>query len=158
MQVKELTTEELKLLIQETVAETIQSLLLDPDEGKEVKPEVKQQLLDSLRQTENGEQGISAEESSKKTRVRLVMPYSVEFTSNATADLEGLTPTTQGRILRKTKWLSVNFDNVSPQALNSNLSGLFKLRVGDYRVIYSFATEKQLITIHKIGHRRDIYN
>jgi hypothetical protein len=66
MQVKELTVEELKLLIQQTVAETLQSFLLDPDQGKEVKPEVKQQLLDSLRRTENGERGISAEEVAEK--------------------------------------------------------------------------------------------
>ena len=46
MQVKELTVEELKILIQETVAETIQYILLDPDQDKEVKLEVKQQLLD----------------------------------------------------------------------------------------------------------------
>jgi mRNA interferase RelE/StbE len=37
-------------------------------------------------------------------------------------------------------------------------AGLFKLRVGNYRVIYSFDVEALLITIHKIGHRRDIYN
>ncbi|WP_245911981.1 type II toxin-antitoxin system RelE family toxin [Brunnivagina elsteri] len=37
------------------------------------------------------------------------------------------------------------------------MSGFFKLRVGDYRVIYTFNTEIQLMTIHKIGHRRDIY-
>ncbi len=66
MQVKELTIEELKLLIQETVAETIQFLLFDPDEGKEVKPEVKQQLIDSLRRTKNGERGTRAEEVAKK--------------------------------------------------------------------------------------------
>lgn len=51
MQVKDLTIEELKLLIQETVAETIQSLIVDPDEGKQTKPEVKQQLLHSLQCT-----------------------------------------------------------------------------------------------------------
>ncbi len=62
MQVKDLTIEELKLLIQETVAETIQSLLIDPDEGKQLKPEVKQQLLDSLQRTQAGERGIPAEE------------------------------------------------------------------------------------------------
>ena len=66
MQVKELTIEELKLLIQETVTETIQSLLIDPDEGKEVKPEVQQQLLDSLQRTKSGEQGVSAEEVAEK--------------------------------------------------------------------------------------------
>jgi hypothetical protein len=66
MQVTDLTVEELKILIQETVAETIQSILLDPDEDKEVKLEVKQQLLDSLKRTKKGERGISAEEVAKK--------------------------------------------------------------------------------------------
>ncbi|MHC5732633.1 MAG: hypothetical protein ACYTXY_53025, partial [Nostoc sp.] len=61
-QVKDMTIEELKLLIQETVAETIQSLMVDPDEGKQIKPEVKQQLLDSLQRTQSGERGIPAEE------------------------------------------------------------------------------------------------
>ncbi|MEH2107358.1 MAG: hypothetical protein V7K43_14150 [Nostoc sp.] len=65
MQVKDMTIEELKLLIQETVAETIHSLLVDPDEGKQIKPEVKQQLLDSLQRTQSGEPGISAEEVAK---------------------------------------------------------------------------------------------
>jgi hypothetical protein len=66
MQVKDLTIEELKLLIQETVAETIQSLLIDSDEGKQVKPEVKQQLLDSLQRTQAGEGGVPAKEIAKK--------------------------------------------------------------------------------------------
>jgi hypothetical protein len=66
MQVKDLTVEELKLLIQETVTETIQSLLIDPDEGQTIKPEVKQQLLKSLQLTQAGERGISAEEVAKK--------------------------------------------------------------------------------------------
>ncbi|PAX57191.1 hypothetical protein [Brunnivagina elsteri] len=66
MQVKDLTVEELKLLIQETVTETLQNLLTDSDEGKQLKPEVKQQLLDSLEKTQAGEGGISAEEVAKK--------------------------------------------------------------------------------------------
>lgn len=60
-----MTIEELKLLIQETVTETIQSLMVDPDEGKQIKPEVKQQLLDSLQRTQSGERGIPAEEVAK---------------------------------------------------------------------------------------------
>jgi hypothetical protein len=65
MQVKDLTIEELKLLIQETVAETIQSLLSDPDRDRRIKPEVKQQLFNSLQRTQAGERGISAEEVAK---------------------------------------------------------------------------------------------
>ncbi|MDG2991146.1 type II toxin-antitoxin system RelE/ParE family toxin [Candidatus Synechococcus calcipolaris G9] len=85
------------------------------------------------------------------------MSYSVEFTPEDLDSLGELTPTIQGRILRKIRWLSENFDDVTPQALSADLSGLFKLRVVDYRIIYSFGTEVQIITIHKIGHRRDVY-
>ena len=86
------------------------------------------------------------------------MGYNVEFTPTGIAGLEGLTPTIQERILRKIRWLSENFNDVNPQALSADLIGLFKLRVGDYRVIYSFDIETRLMTIHKVGHRRDVYN
>lgn len=85
------------------------------------------------------------------------MSYSIEFMTAAVADLEALTSVIQERILRKIRWLSDNFDVVTPQALSTELSGFFKLRVGDYRVIYSFDIEAQRIIIHKLGHRRDIY-
>ncbi len=86
------------------------------------------------------------------------MAYSVEFRSAATEDLEQLTLTIQQRILSKIRWLSENLDDLTLQALSANLSGLFKLRVGDYRIIYSFDVESQRITVHRIGHRRDIYS
>jgi mRNA interferase RelE/StbE len=86
------------------------------------------------------------------------MAYRVEFTESAVADLEALTPTLQQRILRKVRWLCTNFDAIAPKALSANLSGLFKLRIGDYRVIYSFDQKTQYITIHKIGHRSEVYD
>ena len=85
------------------------------------------------------------------------MSYGVEFTPAGLDSLEGLTLTIQERILRKIQWLAENFNDVSPQALTADLSGLFKLRIGDYRVIYSFDVEAQIMTIHKVGHRRDVY-
>ncbi len=54
----------------------------------------------------------------------------------ATVGLETLTSTIQERILRKICWLSENFGDLTPQVLSAYLSSLFKLRVGDYRVIY----------------------
>ncbi|ACB51309.1 hypothetical protein cce_1959 [Crocosphaera subtropica ATCC 51142] len=86
------------------------------------------------------------------------MSYSVEFTLDATAEIEALTPTIQERILRKVRWLLDNFEQVNHQALSANLSGLFKLRVGDYRVIYSFVITEKRIIIHKVGHRSSIYS
>ncbi len=41
--------------------------------------------------------------------------------------------------------------------LRRNLKGYMKLRVGDYRIIYSI--DESIVTVHviKIGHRKDVY-
>lgn len=75
----------------------------------------------------------------------------------AIANLEKLTQLVQERIVSKIKWLAANFDQITPQALTSDLRGFFKLRVGDYRVIYSVSQAERIIIIHLIGHRREIY-
>lgn len=81
----------------------------------------------------------------------------IEFRLEAITDLERLDQVVAQRILNKLKWLTENYDNITPQALTGNMKGLFKLRVGDYRVIYSISQSEDIITIHLIGHRRDIY-
>ena len=43
------------------------------------------------------------------------------------------------------------------EPLTGELTGLFKARVGDYRVIYELLHDEHLLIIHAIGHRRDIY-
>jgi len=86
------------------------------------------------------------------------MSYRVEFKQKAVTDLDSLTKIFQERILKKIKWLSENFNEITPQALSANLTGLFKLRVGDYRVIYSVDINTEYITIHRVGHRREIYD
>jgi mRNA interferase RelE/StbE len=42
--------------------------------------------------------------------------------------------------------------------LTADLAGCFKLRIGDYRVIYEFGRSVRIITIDRVGHRRDIYD
>ncbi|MEB3189595.1 MAG: hypothetical protein VKL42_04545 [Snowella sp.] len=66
MQVKDLSVEDFKFLIQETVTETVESLLNDPDVDKRLKPEVAQSLVESLQRTQNGERGISVEEVAQR--------------------------------------------------------------------------------------------
>lgn len=41
--------------------------------------------------------------------------------------------------------------------LRRNLSGLFKLRVGDYRIIYQIHEHEVLVVVVKVGHRREVY-
>jgi mRNA interferase RelE/StbE len=85
------------------------------------------------------------------------MAYLVEFKAEALTELERLSQKNQERVLRKIRWLTENFEQLTPQALTGDLSSLFKLRIGDYRSLYSFNDETEMITIHRIGHRREIY-
>lgn len=62
MHIKDLTTDELKALIRETVFEAIEALLPDPDAGLSVKPEFEQSLLAIRQRRETNSAGIPAVE------------------------------------------------------------------------------------------------
>ena len=65
MQVKDLTIDELKTLIRETVMEAFEELLPDPDEGKTVKENFKQELL-ATRKRRAGVTRISSQEAMRR--------------------------------------------------------------------------------------------
>lgn len=67
--VKDLTVDELKTLIWETVEAVLEQLLPDPDEGKSLKPEVKQQLLEIRARREAGEPGTPMAEVLRKLEI-----------------------------------------------------------------------------------------
>lgn len=85
------------------------------------------------------------------------MSYSISFESESITDLDNLDQVVRLRILNKIQWLSVNFEQITPLSLTGQWLGFYKLRVGDYRVIYELDLEKQLIIIVRMGHRREIY-
>jgi mRNA interferase RelE/StbE len=86
------------------------------------------------------------------------MSYFVEYEPEAIASLEKLSSTNRQRILTKITWLAENFEQITPQPLTADYAGFYKLRIGDYRVIYEFNGDEQIIFIDKIGHRSEIYD
>lgn len=66
MQVKDMTVEQLTNLIRHTVEQCLDEYFGDPDEGKEIKEEVRQRLLESRKRTEAGERGIPMAEVIEK--------------------------------------------------------------------------------------------
>jgi mRNA interferase RelE/StbE len=86
------------------------------------------------------------------------MSYLIEYEPEAIDDLGKLTQAVRERIVKKIIWLSENFEQVNPQSLTADLSGFFKLRVGDYRVIYEFSREEEVIFIDRVRHRSEVYN
>ena len=85
------------------------------------------------------------------------MTYQVQFMPKAVDDINRLDKAIAQRTLTRIRWLSENFDSITPEVLTGNLKGLFKFRVGSYRVLYTVNPKDKLITIHLIGHRKDIY-
>ena len=85
------------------------------------------------------------------------MAYKVELRPEAVQDLHRLDQTIAQRVIKRLRWLSENFEGLTPEQLNAELKGLFKFRVGSYRIVYTANKDAQIITVHFIGHRKDIY-
>lgn len=82
----------------------------------------------------------------------------VQFTPQAEADLNRIDKSVGQRVLKKLRWLAENFDAVSHESLSGQWQGVFKLRVGDYRVLYTVSNEEpRLVTVHFVRHRREVY-
>jgi mRNA interferase RelE/StbE len=83
--------------------------------------------------------------------------YRIVLLPHALDDLSKLDKSITKRILNRIEWYSENIENITPIPLKSRLSGFYKLRIGDWRVIYEIGKKAETIFIHKIGHRKDIY-
>ena len=58
MQIKDLSIDEFKVLIRETVEDALQDLLLDPDQGRPLKDSIRQQLLSIQARRSQGKRAI----------------------------------------------------------------------------------------------------
>ncbi len=84
-------------------------------------------------------------------------PYQVRILDAAARDLARLDQAVAQRIVERIAWLAANWTAAKLQPLTGDLAGLYKLRVGEYRVIYEFLHQEHTIVIHMIGHRSTIY-
>lgn len=83
--------------------------------------------------------------------------YTVRILKAATGELERLDKAVAQRVVERIQWLAESLESINPVGLKGDLSGLYKLRQGDYRIIYQILREEKVILIHSIGHRREVY-
>jgi len=81
------------------------------------------------------------------------MTYEIEFKPRAIKDLESLPKDIQRRILAKIE--SLANDLAGDVKRLTNFTPEFRLRVGDYRVL--FEVEANKIVIYRVVHRKDAY-
>ncbi len=82
--------------------------------------------------------------------------YRIEFTRSAERDLRKIDRSRIAQILGKIEQLQV-----CPRPEGSKkLAGAdrtYRIRVGDYRVVYEVEDEVLLVLVIRVGHRKDVY-
>lgn len=88
------------------------------------------------------------------------MIWKIEFDSDVEKDLRKLGHTAQKRIIKflKEKIATDQDPRAYGKALSGNLTGLWRYRVGDYRVIAQIEDNVFTVLVIKIGHRKEIYD
>ena len=86
------------------------------------------------------------------------MTGQVELTPTAEDDLRRLDSAVARRMIAKLQWLAENVDTIRHETLTGTWKGVFKLRVGDYRVLYTREATKRRIVVQFVRHRREVYN
>ena len=82
--------------------------------------------------------------------------YKIVFVSSADKQLKKLAKSVQRLIIEKIKKLDIFQSNNNVKKLIGT-SDLYRLRVGDYRVVYQIRKQELVVLILKVGHRKDIY-
>ena len=85
--------------------------------------------------------------------------WRVEFDRDAARDLRKLGAQTQSLILRylRERIATDKDPRRFGHALNADLKGLWRYRVGDYRIVASIEDDRFIVLVVTVGHRREVY-
>ena len=84
------------------------------------------------------------------------MTHRVEFSPAAARQIRKLPRVVQHRLRLATDGLAVDPRPAGARSLQGD-SGRLRIRVGDYRVIYTVADDVVLVLVLSVGHRREVY-
>jgi mRNA interferase RelE/StbE len=87
------------------------------------------------------------------------MAWKIEFDPAALKELSKLDKPVEQRILKFLRERLARLDDPRQigASLQGTLSGLWKYRVGDYRLICSLENDRLVVLVLRIGHRGEIY-
>ena len=83
------------------------------------------------------------------------MQYRLRITSRAAKELEKLPSKIRARIEHAIEELADDPRPSRCKKLHGNAG--WRIRVGDYRILYDIQDDELIVTVLRAGHRRDIY-
>ena len=85
------------------------------------------------------------------------MSYQVIISKVASKEIKVLSKSNASKIFEKIKSLSENPRPAGCKKLKVPDTALWRIRIGDYRVIYSIEDVIKIIEVIRVGHRGDVY-
>lgn len=82
-------------------------------------------------------------------------PYRIAFKKSVSKDLKKIPKNDVLRILEVIKALAE--DPRPPQSKKLSGQEKYRLRQGNYRILYSIEDDQLIVQVVKVGHRRDVY-
>jgi len=83
----------------------------------------------------------------------------ISFDSDVERDLKKLDKSTQEKVINYLKKRIAKSENPRKHGkpLKGKLSGIWRYRLGDYRILCQIREQEALILVLRIGHRKNIY-
>jgi mRNA interferase RelE/StbE len=86
------------------------------------------------------------------------MTYTVRWDEEALEDLQSLDKAEAKRIVKKIESHLAQEPIKLGKPLTGPLSGLYRYRIGHYRVIYEVRKQELIVVVVRVGHRKDVYD
>jgi mRNA interferase RelE/StbE len=83
--------------------------------------------------------------------------YQVIIVRSAEKDIERLSSTVIKRIFPVLENLAVKPRPAGSKKLTGQKENLWRVRVGDYRIVYLIEDKIKIVEVRRVGHRKDIY-
>ena len=81
--------------------------------------------------------------------------YNLRIKRSAAKEIEALPAKDRKRVVTKIQGLAGNPRPVGSEKLSGEEK--YRLRQGDYRILYEILDDELIITVVKVGNRRDVY-
>lgn len=82
--------------------------------------------------------------------------FRLSFKPDVVTDLAAVDKPMAQRLFDKAKWLASNVENLRHEPVASDLPGMSKYAVGDWRIFYSIDRDDQILDVHGIIHRKNL--
>jgi mRNA interferase RelE/StbE len=93
-------------------------------------------------------------------RWNVVLAWKIEFDRDVEKDLRKLGHTAHKRIFSylKEKIMPLEDPRSAGKSLSGDLAGLWRYRVGDYRILAEIEDKRFVILVVHVGHRKNVYD